>query len=77
MTDVINYTYRATWCCDANEYDGLVAEYPSLSWLAADRVDALAGIRKLVANVVADLKVTGEHVPGLAAHSDRAQSGEQ
>ena len=76
MTDVSNYTYRAIWSGDDNEYVGLVAEYPSLSWLAAERADALVGIQNLVANVVADLGGAGEHVPGLSAHSERAQSGE-
>ncbi|MCI4656873.1 antitoxin HicB [Cryobacterium zhongshanensis] len=77
MTDVNRYTYRVTWSGDDNEYVGLVAEYPSLSWLAAERADALVGIRNLVANVVADLKVTGENLPGPAAQSGPAQSGER
>jgi hypothetical protein len=28
------YTYRVTWSEDDNEYVGLCAECPSLSWLA-------------------------------------------
>jgi len=28
------YTYRITWSEDDNEYVGLCAEFPSLSWLA-------------------------------------------
>ena len=28
------YTYRVTWSGDDNEYVGLCAEFPSLSWLA-------------------------------------------
>jgi predicted RNase H-like HicB family nuclease len=28
------YTYRVTWSEDDNEYVGLCAEFPSLSWLA-------------------------------------------
>ena len=74
MTDVSHYTYRVTWSGDDNEYVGLVAEYPSLSWLAAEQVDALVGIRNLVADVVTDLKVAGEHVPVPLA--DRVYSGE-
>ena len=29
-----HYTYRVTWSADDNEYVGLCAEFPSLSWLA-------------------------------------------
>jgi len=50
------YTYRVTWSDEDNEYVGLCAEFPSLSWLAALPEDALRGIRKVVAEVVADLK---------------------
>lgn len=57
------YTYRVTWSEEDNEYVGLCAEFPSLSWLAALPEDALKGIRKVVADVVADLKANGEAVP--------------
>lgn len=33
-------------------------EYPSLSWLASSPEEALAGIRAVVAEVVADMSVT-------------------
>ena len=29
-----HYTYRVTWSVEDNEYVGLCAEFPSLSWLA-------------------------------------------
>ena len=57
------YTYRVTWSEDDNEYVGLCAEFPSLSWLASTPDDALKGIRKLVADVVKDMNTTGEIVP--------------
>ena len=57
------YTYRVTWSEDDNEYVGLCAEFPSLSWLALTPEVALKGIRKLVADVVKDLSATGETVP--------------
>jgi len=57
------YTYRVTWSEDDNEYVGLCAEFPSLSWLAPTPEDALKGIRKLVAEVVKDLSANGETVP--------------
>ena len=57
------YTYRVTWSEDDNEYVGLCAEYPSLSWLSATPEAALKGIRKLVAETVSDMKSNGESVP--------------
>jgi hypothetical protein len=49
------YTYRVTWYDDDNEYVGLCAEFPSLSWLADTPGNTLKGIRKLVAGVILDM----------------------
>ena len=57
------YTYRVTWSADDNEYVGLCAEFPSLSWLSATPEAALKGIRKLVAEIVEDMKSSNESVP--------------
>ena len=57
------YTYRVTWSEDDNEYVGLCAEFPSLSWLADTPEKALKGIRNLVADVLLDMAKTGELVP--------------
>ena len=57
------YTYRVTWAEEDAEHVGLCAEFPSLSWLAATPEAALKGIRKLVAEVVADMAGTGEQIP--------------
>jgi predicted HicB family RNase H-like nuclease len=57
------YTYRVTWSEEDSEYVGLCAEFPSLSWLASTPEAALRGIRKVVAEVVADLDANGEVVP--------------
>lgn len=64
------YTYRVTWSEEDQEYVGLCAEFPSLSWLEPSQEKALAGIRKLVNSTVADLKKNKEAVPEpLSAHS--------
>jgi predicted HicB family RNase H-like nuclease len=64
------YTYRVTWSPEDEEYVGLGAEFPSLSWLAETPEEALRGIREVVAQVVADLEASGEPVPEpLAARS--------
>ena len=57
------YTYRVSWSEEDEEYVGLCAEFPSLSWLAATPEDALAGIRVVVSDVVADMQFNGEDVP--------------
>jgi len=58
-----HYTYRVTWSEDDQEYVGLCAEFPSLSWLAASPEAALRGIRRVVADVVADMKRSKESIP--------------
>ncbi len=58
-----HYTYRVTWSEDDKEYVGLCAEFPSLSWLDSSPEAALRGIRSVVADVVTDMKKTGEEIP--------------
>ena len=57
------YTYRITWSEEDQEYVGLCIEFPSLSWLDQNPEAALAGIRKMVANVVKDMKANKETPP--------------
>jgi len=57
------YTYRVTWSAEDGEYAGLCAEFPSLSWLAHTQEEALRGIKKVVAEVIADMKANKEPVP--------------
>ena len=71
MTD--HYTYRVTWSAEDGEHVGLCAEFPSLSWLAATPDEALAGIRRLVRDSVADMRAMGETPPQPMA--DRTYSG--
>ena len=68
MAKVIDrYTYRVTWSEEDHEHVGLCAEFPSLSWLEKTPEKALAGIRRLVLQTVADLKKSGEEVPEAIA----------
>ena len=57
------YTYRVTWSEDDQEYVGLCAEFPSLSWLDEEPESALRGIREVVESVIKDMAHTGEEVP--------------
>ena len=67
------YTYRITWSAEDGENVGLCAEFPSLSWLAPSPEMALAGIERLVRDVVSDMQATGEVPPEPLA--DKAYSG--
>ena len=71
--NINHYTYRGTWSAEDNEHVGLCAEFPSLSWLAATPEKALAGVRRVVKDVVTELQATGEVVPDPLA--DRKYSG--
>lgn len=48
VTETEKYTYRVTWSEEDEEFVGLCAEFPSLSWLAESPEEALKGIRKVV-----------------------------
>jgi predicted HicB family RNase H-like nuclease len=69
-----HYTYRVTWSPEDDEHVGLCAEFPSLSWLARTPEAALKGIRKVVAEAVEDMRVSGEEIPEPIA--DKHYSGE-
>ena len=58
------YTYRVMWSDEDEEFVGLCAELPSLSWLAASPEEALKGIRTVVRKCVKDLTANGEEIPG-------------
>ena len=58
-----HYTYRVTWSEEDQEHVGLCVEFPSLSWLSSTPESALKGIRKVVADVVADMKKNHETIP--------------
>jgi len=60
---VDRYTYRVTWSEEDQEYVGLCAEFPSLSWLEKTPEKALSGIRSLVKDCVADMQSNKERVP--------------
>lgn len=65
MTD--HYTYRVTWSAEDELHVGLCAEFPSLSWLTEAPEAALAGIRRVVAKTIAEMKKNGEPIPEALA----------
>ena len=58
-----HYTYRVLWSDEDGEFVGLCAEFPGLSWLAADQAEALRGIVGVVSDVVADMQARNEPIP--------------
>lgn len=69
-----HYTYRVTWSAEDGEHVGLCAEFPSLSWSASTPEKVLAGIRRMVARTVADMRRNGEAAPEPLA--EKHYSGE-
>jgi predicted HicB family RNase H-like nuclease len=67
------YSYRVMWSEEDQEYVGLVAEFPSLSWLSKSQEAAFKGIRKLTHEVIVDMKKLGEQIPEPLA--SKAYSG--
>lgn len=63
MPENDRYSYRVIWSEEDGEYVGLCAEFPSLSWLARSQDAAFAGIRRLVADVLAEMRANGEVLP--------------
>jgi predicted HicB family RNase H-like nuclease len=57
------YTYRVLWSEEDEEFIGLCAEFPSLSWLASSAEKALKGIRSVVKTSVSDMKNSDEELP--------------
>ena len=63
MVNYEHYTYRVIWSSEDEEYVGLCAEFPSLSYLDESRIAALNGITDLVKDIVVDMETNGEKVP--------------
>ncbi|GAX34704.1 type II toxin-antitoxin system HicB family antitoxin [Nodularia sp. NIES-3585] len=63
MVNYDHYTYRVTWSREDQEFVGLCAEFPSLSYLHENRSTALEGITNLVKDVVADMEANDERIP--------------
>ncbi len=63
MVNYDHYTYKITWSSEDQEFVGLCAELPSLSYLHENRNLALEGITNLVKDIVLDMQANGEEIP--------------
>jgi len=70
VREVDKYTYRVMWSAEDEEFVGLCAEMPSLSWLDSSPEDALKGIRSVVKKCVKDLSANGEEIPKAISLKD-------
>ena len=68
-----HYAYRVIWSAEDEEYVGLCAEFPLLSWLEQTPEEAFSGIRRVVGEVLEDMLEDGETPPEPI--SDRTFSG--
>ena len=57
------YSYRVIWSDKDDEYLGLCAEFPSLSWLAGTPEAALKGIRRVIAEGIKIMEADGDPIP--------------
>ena len=73
VLEVEKYTYRVTWSEEDQEFVGLCAEFPSLSWLASTPEKALKGIGSVVKECIEDMAQNREDVPSPI--SSRQYSG--
>ncbi|MGF1600785.1 MAG: antitoxin HicB [Thermosynechococcaceae cyanobacterium] len=63
MTDPKRYNYRVFWSDEDQEFVGMCAEFPGMSWLEEDQQQAFDGIVALVGECIADLEAHNEPVP--------------
>ncbi|MGF1601595.1 MAG: type II toxin-antitoxin system HicB family antitoxin [Thermosynechococcaceae cyanobacterium] len=63
MTDAKLYLYRTCWSQEDQEFVGLCAEFPSLSYLDPDPAHALTGIMEVVEFCLEDLAAQGDPIP--------------
>jgi predicted HicB family RNase H-like nuclease len=70
---VEHYRYSVEWSAADSEFVATIAEFPSLSWLAASQIEALRGLEAVVISVIEDMLASGEDVPEPLA--DRTYSG--
>ena len=73
MVNYKYYAYRIVWSVEDEEFVGLCAEFPSLSYLDEDHLKAIEGITTLVKDIVADMEANGEPAP--IPISERKYSG--
>jgi len=60
MSEKKDYTFRVIWSDEDEEFVGLCDAFPSLSWLAPTREEALQGIQLLVKSITVESRSLSE-----------------
>ena len=55
MINPDHYVYKVIWSVEDQEYVGLCAEYPSLSYLHEDRLQALESLLRVTLSLIQSL----------------------
>ncbi len=55
MINHSDHIFSILWTEEDQQFVGLCSDFPSLSWLASDSANALAGIETLVNETLADI----------------------
>lgn len=63
MYNAEDYTYRVFWSEDDQEYVGVVSEFPLLSCLEANQLEAFLGIISVVKGALEILEEEGREAP--------------
>lgn len=61
----VEYAFTSSWSEGDKEYVGLCVQYPSLSWLAATKDEALVGIMRVVVDVLSKSPSLAERLQDL------------
>lgn len=62
-TKIDRYTFQTFWSEEDGEFVATVLEFPSISWLAASRTEAEAGLTDLLSEIVEDMSSNNETIP--------------
>lgn len=63
MPSADKYAFQVFWSEEDQEHIATCLEFPSLSWLAPTSEKALAGLQKLISEVLEDMRESGETIP--------------
>lgn len=61
--DATKYSYSVIWSDEDQCHVGLCTEFPSMSFLGSPQSEVLAGITKLIADTLEDMRRLGETAP--------------
>ena len=61
--DVSTYAIHVGWSEEDQEFVATCEEFPTLSWLAETKTEAMDGMKQVLTDVISDMKANNEPVP--------------